>query len=384
MNFALDPDTLEMKKTAEAFARAHLRTGGEGPFSRERWALCGRQGLLGVTVPAEHGGAGQGAVTAAAVVEALGRGADDLGFVFSIAAHVFAGAMPIVKFGSDEQRARYLPALCAGERIAAHAITEPNAGSDAMSLETRAERRGDGYVLHGTKCFTTNAPVADVFLVHAATRPGGGYFGISAFLVDRETPGLRVGAPYDKVGLRGSPTADVYLDECFVPAAARLGGEGAGASVFAHSMNWERTCLFALYVGAMDRQLEATIAQASQREQFGGPIGRFQAISHRVVDMKLRLEAARLLLYRAAWGLDHDPSDTIAPALAKLAVSEAAVQNSLDALQIGGGAAMMSGEIERLLRDAVPSRVFSGTNEIQRNNVARALGLGDSRKGARR
>jgi alkylation response protein AidB-like acyl-CoA dehydrogenase len=200
---------------------------------------------------------------------------------------------------------------------------------------------------------------------------------LSAFLVERRTPGVGVGKPYDKIGLCGSPTADVYFDDCAVPASRLLGPEGGGAALFAHSMNWERTCLFAIYLGAMERQLAATIGQATARSQFGSPIARFQSVGHRIVDMKLRLESARLLVYRAAWGLEHQPEDTIAPALAKIAVSEAAVQSGLDAIQIHGGSGVVSGEIERMLRDALPARIFSGTNEIQRNNVARALGLGD-------
>ncbi|MFD3312457.1 L-prolyl-[peptidyl-carrier protein] dehydrogenase [Streptomyces sp. NPDC058694] len=391
MNFAFDPDVEEMRTMIVAFARRELDGRPEQPDTafdphefRRRWILAGKQGVVGGVVPLEYGGSGLDAVAASAVMEALGYGCADTGFAFSIAAHLFASLMPIVEFGTEEQKRRLLPALCSGERIAAHAITEPEAGSDALNLRTRAEFRGDHYVLHGSKCFTTNAPVADVFVVQAATEPGGGYFGLTAFVVEAGTPGLSVGPPLNKVGLRGSPTADVHFDGCVVPVADVLGAEGTGAGVFSSSMKWERTCLFAAYLGAMQRVLESTIDYAREREQFGAPIGSFQAVSHRLVDMTLRLESARLVLYKAAWGLARGDEDDVAPALAKLAVSEAAVQVGLDAIQLRGALGIVEGEAETLLRDALPSRVFSGTNEIQKNNIARALGLSGNRRRAGR
>lgn len=371
----------ELCRTVSGFAEHRLSgtAAHDGDEFRRRWRLAGQQGILGACVPADYGGAGLNARATSAVMEAFGLGCRDAGFAFSCAAHLFACLMPIVHFGAEEQKRRWLPALCSGERIAAHAVTEPDAGSDALHLTTRAERRGQNYVLSGTKCFTTNAPVADVLLIQAATRAGGGFFGLSSFLVEADTPGIKIGQPYRKVGLRGSPTADVYLDECVVPEANLLGQEGAGAAVFSLSMRWERTCLFAVYLGAMRRVLDATVGYARQREQFGVPIGSFQAVSHRIVDMELRLRGARLLLREAAAGLDAGAEDEIAPALAKLAVSEAAVQIGLDAIQVRGALGVLDGEAEALLRDALPSRIFSGTNEIQRNNVARALGLGATR-----
>lgn len=391
MNFEFDADCEEMRAMVVAFAQRELvgredaaRTVFDPGDFRRRWRLAGAQGLVGGAVPLEYGGSGLDAVTSSAVMEALGYGTEDTGFAFSVAAHLFASLMPIVEFGTEEQKREWLPALCSGERIAAHGITEPEAGSDALNLRTRAERKGDEYVLQGSKCFTTNAPVADAFVVQAATEPNGGFFGLTAFIVEAGTPGLSVGPVYDKVGLRGSPTADVHFDGCVVPARQMLGAEGSGASVFSASMKWERVCLFAIYLGAMRRILESTIDYAGEREQFGSPIGGFQAVSHRIVDMTLRLESARLLLYKAAWGLARGSQDEIAPALAKLAVSEAAVQLGLDAVQVRGGLGMVEGEAATFLRDSLPSRVFSGTSEIQKNNIARALGLGNNRRPHRR
>ena len=376
--FALDRDTVEMCATLTAFAEKRLSAPSAfdtGDF-RARWRAAGRQGVTGTCVPEEYGGSGLGAVRAAALMEALGKGCTDTGFAFSVAAHLYACVMPVVEFGTEEQKRHWLPALASGERIAAHGITEPEAGSDALSLRTRAVRDGDRYLLSGEKCFTTNAPVADVFLIQAVTDPDAGFFGLTSFLVEADSPGLTVGPRHDKVGLRGSPMADVHLDEVPVPAAQVLGVVGGGAPVFTSSMRWERTCLFAAYLGGMRRLLDSTVEYVNRREQFGAPIGSFQAVSHRVVDMVLRYESARLLLFRAAAGLDEGSQDETAPALAKLAVSEAAVQLGLDAVQLRGGLGIMDGEAEAFLRDALPARVFSGTNEIQKNNIARALGLG--------
>ncbi|GAA1894409.1 L-prolyl-[peptidyl-carrier protein] dehydrogenase [Actinomadura bangladeshensis] len=384
----LSPETAAMRDMVLAFAGRDLPAAPDRAFDpadfRRRWRLAGKQGLTGATVPAEYGGSGLDAEAAAVLLEALGEGCPDTGFAFSVAAHLFACLMPIAEFGTDEQKRRWLPALCSGERIAAHGITEPGAGSDTLNLRTQAERRGDHYVLDGSKCFTTNAPVADVFIVQAATRPSGGFFGLTAFVVEAGTPGLRVGRPYAKAGLRGSPTADVYFDGCAVPAGHVLGAEGTGAAVFTGSMKWERTCLFAVYLGAMRRVLDGTVAFAADREQFGVAIGEFQAVSHRIVDMVLALESARLLLFDAARRLSAGEDCDVASALAKLAVSEAAVKVGLDAVQLRGAAGVLDGGPADLLRDALPARIFSGTNEIQKNNIARALGIGGRRPSPRR
>lgn len=379
MDFSWTEEALELRDAVASFCKRDLDGAGRdgtATFSRRDWQRCAEHGLLGLTIPETYGGMGQTPLVAALLMEAFGAGCADLGLAFSVAAQSFACAVPICEFGTDEQKRRWLPRLTSGQVIAAHAITEPGAGSDIFGMKTRAERSGDGYVLDGSKCFATNGPVADLFVVHAATAPEKGFFGLDAFLVEASTPGVTVGKGYDKIGLRTSPIGDLYLDGVKVPASSRLGGEGAGAPVFTVSMTWERTCLFAIYVGAMQRQLDETVAYAAQRKQFGKPIGAFQAVAHKVVDMKVRLEAARLLLYKSAWKLSQGEDDSVDAAIAKLFVSEAAVQSALDALQVHGGSGVVQGPIERYLRDAIPARVFSGTSEIQRNNIARALGLG--------
>jgi alkylation response protein AidB-like acyl-CoA dehydrogenase len=255
-------------------------------------------------------------------------------------------------------------------------MTEPDAGSDAHSLRTTAERHGDEYVLNGSKTFVTNAPVADIFVVFANTDPAKGFFGISCFLIERDAPGFRVGKTIAKMGLKSSPMAELVLDECRVPAENLLGKQGQGALIFKSSMAWERSCILASNLGAMQRQLEASIEYAKQRRQFKQPIAKFQSVSNRIVDMKLRLETARLLLYKVAWAHQEGRDVTLDAALAKLYLSEAWVASSLDAIQIHGGYGYTTDyEFEMNLRDSIGGRLYSGTSEIQKNIIANSLGL---------
>ena len=256
------------------------------------------------------------------------------------------------------------------------AMTEPGSGSDALALRTRAHRHGDRWLLDGSKTFVTNGPVADVFVVFASTDPSARWGGITAFLIERDTPGLIVGQAFDKMGLRTSPMSELVLDGCAVGDNAVLGKPGNGLVIFTHSMEWERSCILAAAVGTMERSLERCVAYAREREQFGQPIGGFQAVSHRIVDMKVRLEAGRLLLYRLGWLKAQGRRATLEASLVKLYLSEAWVASSLDALQVHGGYGYMTESgLERDVRDAIGSRIYSGTSEIQKNLIARQLGL---------
>lgn len=383
MNFSWTEEQKELYATSVDFAKKQLRQlstheDEAGEFDRQSWQRCGEHGILAALIPEEHGGLGRSALDSAIMIQGLGYGCTNMGLAFSMAAHIYACTVPLIRFGSDDLKAKYLPGMGSGKLIATHSVTEPEAGSDAFAMRTRAERRGDHYVLNGTKCFASNAPVADLFVIHAATTPDAGFMGISAFVVERGTPGLSVSKPYKKIGLRTAPLGDIYLEDCHVPISNRLGAEGNGGVIFTHSMNWERTCLFAAYLGAMERQLEETIRYARERKQSQRPIAQFQGVSHRIVNMKVRLEAARWLIYRGAWLLDNEPPSLISmdSAIAKLFLSEAAVESGLDAIQVHGGLGIMSeGNIEKYLRDAIPSRIFSGTSEVQRNTIARVLGL---------
>jgi alkylation response protein AidB-like acyl-CoA dehydrogenase len=381
MDFSLSAEQREVKEAAAAFARARLNRGlaereEAGEFPAEAWRACAEFGVQGLPVPAELGGGGADILTTVLVMEALGYGCGDNGLIFSLNAQMWSIELPLVKFGTPAQQRAYLPGLVAGELIGVHAMTEPESGSDAFAMRTRAVRQGDHYRLDGTKLYITNAPVADVVLVFAADPARARPAGISAFLVDKGTPGFSVSRSLEKMGLRTSPMGEVVLDGCLVPAGKRLGGEGAGMAIFNSSMGWERSCILASALGAMRRQLEACVGYARERRQFGQPIGKFQGVSGKVADMYLRLEAARLLVYQAAWLAGQGRPALSEAAAAKLFTSEAWVASSLDAIQIHGAYGYMKeAGIERDLRDAVAGTIYSGTSEIQRVILSRMLGL---------
>lgn len=380
MDYSWNEEQNELYERVIEFAESLNETVGERDrrhqFGAEEWRRCGEFGLHGLCLPKQYGGLGLSALTTARLLEGFGYGCLDMGLVFSSAAHLFACAVPVWDHGSEALQDRYLKELATGSMVGANAITEDTAGSDVFSMQSTAKPDGETYVLNGSKAYVTNGPVADLFLVYASTNPDHGFLGISAFLVERDRDGLRVGEPYEKIGLTTSPMSAIYLDDCTVPARNRLGTEGTGGQIFKESMLWERGCLFGGYLGAMRRQLENSVEFAKEREQFGEPIGSFQGISHKIADMKLRLDSARLLLYRACWLRDNNEQANLETALAKLAVSESAIQSGLDTIQVHGGMGVTKEfTAERELRNAVPSTLFSGTSEIQRNIVARELGL---------
>jgi hypothetical protein len=309
-------------------------------------------------------------------MEGLGYGCGDNGLIFALNAQLWSVELPILTFGTEEQKQRYLPGLCSGELIGAHGMTEPNSGSDAYSLRTRAEPCTGGYVLNGTKTFVTNAPVADLAVAFATVDPAKGIGGITAFLVEKGMPGFRISRDLDKMGLRTASMAELIFEDCFVPVENRLGPEGSGVSIFSSSMEWERSCILASHIGAMERQLEVCIRYARERRQFNQPIGKFQSIANRIADMKVRLETARLILYQVAWLKKGGKPAVMEAAMAKLYLSECFVQSSLDAIRIHGGYGYMTEfEVERDLRDAIGGTIYSGTSDIQRTVIARWLGL---------
>jgi alkylation response protein AidB-like acyl-CoA dehydrogenase len=345
-------------------------------FCHDAWRKCAAFGIQGLPVPERFGGQGADPLTVVAALEALGYACPDGGLLFSLGAHMWSCEMPILLFGTEEQRQRYLPSLCDGSMIGVQAMSEPDSGSDAFALAARAVPRGDGYALTGSKTFVTNATVAGLFVVFATVAAEESSGGVTAFLVERETPGLTVGPPLRKMGLRTSPMAEVVLADCVVPSTAMLGAVGSGAAVFTVAIDWERSMMLAPALGTMQRQLERCVRYARDRHQFGQPIGKFQSVSNRVVDMAVRLETSRLLLYRLAWLRGTKRRPLTESALAKLHVSECLVQSSLDALQVHGGLGYLAeGGLEREVRDAIGSRIYSGTSEIQRAIVARGLGL---------
>ena len=285
--------------------------------------------------------------------------------------------VPIWQHGNDAQKDRWLKGLCDGTFIGAHAITEPDSGSDTFAMRTRAERVEGGWRLSGSKTFVSNAPVADVVVAFAVTDAAKGFAGgVTGFLVERGLPGFNAGQRFAKMGLRTAPIGELVFDGVVVPDSAVLGSVGGGAAVFGTAMDWERTLLVALHVGTIERLLETSVAYAKSRKQFGQSIGKFQAVAHKIADMKVQLEAARLLVYRTATRLTTTRAISLDASIAKLFVSESLVKTALDAVQLHGGYGYMAEyEVERALRDAIGATIYSGTSEMQRNIIARWLGL---------
>ncbi|GIV58966.1 MAG: acyl-CoA dehydrogenase [Rhodothermaceae bacterium] len=382
MDFNLSEEQRVLRNEIIRFARKNLNAGvierdRSQTFPRDLWLKCGEMGLQGLPVPERYGGVGLDPLSTAIALEAFGYGCEDGGLAFSICAHLLACVIPVWKHGSEAQKEKYLPGLTSGTLIAVNAMSEPGSGSDAYAMKTRAVREGNGYRINGTKIWSTNGPVADLAVVYAVTDPEKGYYGgISVFLVEKDTPGFARGQKFEKMGLRTSPIGEIVLEDVWVPEEAMLGGPGAGTLIFTQSMEWERVCIGAMHCGTMHRLLDKVVAYARTREAFGQKIGKYQAVSHKIVDMKIRLEAARLLAYKAATRLDKARDVAVDASVTKVFVSEALLQTALDAVQIYGGNGFMTEyEVERVLRDAVGGKIYSGTNEIQRNMLAKWLGL---------
>lgn len=381
MDFAWNDEQQALRKEVVRFAKEQLnddlmRRDREEIFSRELWQKCADFGILGIPVPAEYGGGGGDTLTTVCALEALGYGCKDNGLLFSLNAHMWTTEIPLMAFGTEEQKRKYLPKLINGEWIGLHAMTEPGSGSDAYSLKTRADRKGDKYVLNGTKTFITNSQYGDLFIIFANVDPSKGANGVSAFLVEKGTPGLIVGQKLHKMGLRTSPMTEVALVDCEVPVENMIGKEGSGQAIFTTSMEWERTCILASHLGMMQRLLETCVKYAHDRKQFGQPIGKFSAIANKIADMEVRIETGRLVLYKAAWLKSQGKHPLRESSIAKLYIAEECVKSCLDAIQIHGGYGyMMEYEIERDLRDAISSKIYSGTSEIQKVIISGLHGL---------
>lgn len=381
MDFTWTKEQLEFKKTIIEFAQKELNDSllerdKASSFSHENWLKCAQIGIQGLAIPEEYGGAGADLLTAALVMEGLGYGCRDGGLTFALNSQMWSVQPTILDSGSEAQKHKYLPGLCRGELIGAYGMTEPDSGSDAFSLRTTASKKDGGYVLNGTKTLVTFAPLADFAIVFAITDPELGNWGVSTFVVDKETPGFKVSRYMEKMGLRTVPIGELLFEDCFIPEENRIGPEGAGPSIFNSSQEWERAVILASQLGEMERQLEQAIQYANDRRQFGQPIGKFQSVSNRIADMKLRLETARLLTYKVAWLKSLGKSVMLDAAIAKLYLSECFVESSLDAIRVHGGYGYMTEfEVERDLRDAIGGTLYGGTSDIQRNIIARFLGL---------
>ncbi|MFN2525287.1 MAG: acyl-CoA dehydrogenase family protein [Actinomycetota bacterium] len=384
MDFNHSEEQLAFYKSVRDFAARIVEPGAhdrdvEGRFDRAVWDQLGDFGLLGLPISEDFGGSGADIITTCLALEALAEGGHDAGLGLSVGAHITIGTVPIYLHGTEEQKRRYLPRLCSGEFIGAMAITEPEAGSDAAAIKCSARRDADDWVINGSKIFITNGSIADTVIVIAVTDPDAGSGrGISAFIIERGTPGFSVGRDLDKMGTRSSPLSLLHFDECRVSGDALLGEPGAALWQIAFEcFDWERTVMIASSIGGMKATLNETIAYAKERSAFGKPLARHQEIRHKLAEMKVYLDAARLVLYRAAWlkqeGLPHQ----VEASVAKFFVAEAAMHNALEATQVFGGYGYIKEyPVERAIRDSKLISIGGGTSEIQKMIIAREL-LGD-------
>jgi alkylation response protein AidB-like acyl-CoA dehydrogenase len=381
VDFSVTPEQAAFRRSVYEWARDVVAPGAAdrdqaGRWDPAIWASLAAQDLAGLPVPAEHGGAGASIVDCCLANEAIGEGGKDGGLNLSLGAHWTIGTVPIWLHGTPEQQARYLPRLCSGEWIGSWASTEPEAGSDAGSIRTTAVRRGDGWVLNGTKMFITNGPIAALCTVLAVTDPDAGPGrGVSAFLVETDNPGFAVGRELDKMGCRSSPTAEIVLTDCWVPEDALLGVEGEALWRIAFEcFDWERTVMIAGSVGGMQATLDGAIAYAKERRQFGKPIAHFQAVAHKLAEMKINLEVCRTAVYRAAWLKQQGEPHQVEASIAKALIGDLAVKNAIEAIQIHGGYGYMRDfSPERALRDSKLLSIGGGTTEIQKMIISRAL-----------
>lgn len=381
MDFAWTEEQQALRRETTKFAKEELNDNlierdRDEDFSWENWRKCAKYGIQGLPIPEEYGGQGADMLTTVCALEALGYGCRDNGLVFSINAHMWSAEIPLLFFGTEEQKKKYLPKLVNGDWVGIHAMTEPGSGSDAYSLRSRAERHGDKFVINGSKTFISNAQVAEMMIIFANLCPEKGKAGVTGFLVDKGTPGLSISKKLHKMGLRTSPMAELSLVDVEVPVENILGKEGGGQAIFTASMEWERICIMAAKLGAMQRLLEASTKYARERQQFGQPIGKFPAIANKIAHMDMRLEAARLLLYKAAWLKSQGRHALREASIAKLFIADAYVQSALDTIQIFGGYGYMTEyQIERELRDAIAGKIYSGTSEIQEMIITGFHGL---------
>jgi alkylation response protein AidB-like acyl-CoA dehydrogenase len=380
MDFGLTEEQLMFKEQVLKFARReivpHVQEHDlQGKFDRESWKRLGEFGILGLHFPEELGGSGADVMTSVLAAEALGEAGVDGGLTLSYGAHTYLCADTIFSHGTDEQRRKYIPRLAAGEWIGCMGLTEPGAGSDVASLRTRAQRDGSHWILNGTKMFITNGAIADVAVIYAKTDPSAGHSGISAFVVEKGTPGFSVSRSLNKMGVRTSPTSELVFEDCIIPAENLIGAEGSGFLMAMQTVEWDRSALLAPFVGAVSFLIQRCSRYAQQREQFGRPIAYFQAVRHKLADMKIFLEAARSLVYRIAWCKDQGrPLNHLEAAVAKLFVGDWSLGPTNDAMLLHGGYGYCHEyDVERIFRDGRLAPIGGGTSDVQKVLISRLM-----------
>ena len=380
MEFSLTEEQEMFKREILRFARSEIvprvqEHDARSAFDRASWDKLGQMGILGLHFPEEYGGAGADVLTTVLVGEALGQAGVDGGLTLSYGAHTYLCADTIFSHGSEEQKRRHIPSLASGERIGCMALTEPGAGSDAAALRTRAEKKGDRWVLNGSKMFITNGSIADVAVVYAKTDPAMGHAGISAFIVEKGTPGFSASRDLKKLGACTSPTSELVFEDCAIPEENLLGRRGAGFLMAMQTVEWDRSALLAPVLGAMAFLVERSSRYAQERQQFGRPIFAFQATRQKLADIKIFLEAARTLVYRVAWCKDQGrPLNHLEAAIAKLFVGDWSLAPTNDAMLLHGGYGYCHEyDVERVFRDARLAPIGGGASDIQKLIISRMM-----------
>jgi butyryl-CoA dehydrogenase len=380
VEFSFTEEQIAFKKEVIKFATKEIvprcrQHDLEEKFDREAFLKLGEFGILGLHFPEELGGQGADVITTVLAGEALGEAGVDGGLTLAYGAHTFLCADTIYVNGNESQRQRYVPKLASGEWIGCMGLTEPNAGSDVASMKTSAVKRGDKYVLNGSKIFITNGPVADVAVVYAKTDPKAAHAGISAFIVEKGTPGFSVGEPLVKMGVRTSATSELFFDDCEISAENLLGVEGMGFMMALQTVEWDRSALVAPFVGSGTYLLKRCAAYATERQQFGRPIAKFQGIKHKLANIRVFTEAARALVYRIAWCKDHGrPLNHLEAAVAKLFVGDWSMGPTNDAVVLHGGYGYCHEyDVERIFRDSRLAPIGGGTSDIQKTIIAKLM-----------
>ena len=377
MNLVFTEEQKMMQKMVRDFAEKEIRPAIEEmeeteKFPRHLINKMAELGLMGIPIPEEYGGAGMDFTSYIIAINELSKVSATVGVILSV--HTSVGTNPILYFGNEEQKRKYIPKLASGEYLGAFGLTEPSSGSDAASLKTRAVKHGDHYVLNGSKIFITNAGEADVYIVFASTAPDKGSYGISAFIVDKDTPGFSVGKKEKKMGLYGSNTCEIIFEDARVPAENLLGNEGEGFKIAMSNLDTGRIGIAAQSLGIAEAALEYAVKYAKERKQFGKPIGANQGLAFKLADMATAVEAAKLLTYRAADLKTNNLSCGKEASMAKLYASETAMKSAIEAVQVYGGYGYTKEyPVERLFRDAKVCQIYEGTSEIQRMVLSKHL-----------
>ncbi len=377
LDFGLGSDVEMLRETVRDFTADKIAPIADeidrsNKFPRELWPQLGALGLLGITVEEEYGGAGMGYLAHCVAMEEISRGSAAIGL--SYGAHSNLCVNQIQRNGNEEQKRRYLPKLISGDHVGALAMSEPGAGSDVVSMRTRADKKGDRYVLNGSKMWITNGPIADTLVLYAKTDRTAGARGITAFIVEKDFKGFSTGKKLDKLGMRGSDTSEVVLQDCEVPAENVLGVVGNGVNVLMSGLDYERTVLAAGPLGVMQACLDIVIPYLHQRTQFGQPIGRFQLMQAKLADMYVTLNASKSYVYAVAKACDHGETTREDAAGAILYAAERATWMALEAIQcLGGNGYINDYPAGRLLRDAKLYEIGAGTSEIRRMLIGREI-----------